>query len=172
MTPPPSRMSYTSYFPLFISEFRSTSPLWFLTAPLPLKSHFFGVLSSPPPSHKKKRSLNVSDILFYFIGFVVPFIIAYIENIAWYEFYLRLLKVSLTSERYLKFVSPSGHVMFCLCYRYRWNFHIKHKEPVARLSGKLSCNWLTMLVTMTTPISSHVKDKNSIFTARDEDMIF
>ena len=26
-----------------------------------------------------------------------------------------------------------------------------------------------MLVTMATPISSHVKDKNSIFTARDED---
>ena len=25
---------------------------------------------------------------------------------------------------------------------------------------------------MATPISSHVKDKNSIFTARDEDMIF
>ena len=29
-----------------------------------------------------------------------------------------------------------------------------------------------MLVTMATPISSNVKDKNSIFTARDEDMIF
>ena len=29
-----------------------------------------------------------------------------------------------------------------------------------------------MLVTMATLISSHVKDKNSIFTARDEDMIF
>ena len=29
-----------------------------------------------------------------------------------------------------------------------------------------------MLVTMTTPISSHVKDKNNILTARDEDMIF
>ena len=25
---------------------------------------------------------------------------------------------------------------------------------------------------MATPISSHMKDKNSIFTARDEDMIF
>ena len=46
------------------------------------------------------------------------------------------------------------------------------KEPAARLSGKLSCNWLIMLVTMATPISSHVKDENSIFTARDEDMIF
>ena len=39
-------------------------------------------------------------------------------------------------------------------------------------NGKLSCNWLIMLVTMATPISSHVKDKKSIFTARDEDMIF
>ena len=29
-----------------------------------------------------------------------------------------------------------------------------------------------MLVTMATPISSQVKDKNSIFTACDEDMIF
>ena len=41
------------------------------------------------------------------------------------------------------------------------------KEPVARLSGKLSCDWLIMLVTMPTPISAHVKDKNSIFTARN-----
>ena len=29
-----------------------------------------------------------------------------------------------------------------------------------------------MLVTMATPISSRVKDKNGIFTARDKDMIF
>ena len=29
-----------------------------------------------------------------------------------------------------------------------------------------------MLVTMATPVCSHVIDKNSIFTARDEDMIF
>ena len=28
-----------------------------------------------------------------------------------------------------------------------------------------------MLVTMATPMSSHMKDENSIFTARDEDMI-
>ena len=50
------------------------------------------------------------------------------------------------------------------------NFFLK--EPAARLRGKLSCNWLIMLVTMATPISLHVKDKYSIFTARDEDMIF
>ena len=29
-----------------------------------------------------------------------------------------------------------------------------------------------MLVTMATPISSHVKDKNNKFTVSDEDMIF
>ena len=29
-----------------------------------------------------------------------------------------------------------------------------------------------ILVTMKTPIPSHVKDKNSIFTARDQDMNF
>ena len=29
-----------------------------------------------------------------------------------------------------------------------------------------------MLVTMATPISSHVQDKNGIFTAHDKDMIF
>ena len=46
------------------------------------------------------------------------------------------------------------------------------KEPAVRLSGKLSCNWLIMLVTVVTPISSHVRDKNGIFTARDEDMIY
>ena len=34
------------------------------------------------------------------------------------------------------------------------------KEHATRLSGKLSCNWLIILVTMATPISSHVKDKN------------
>ena len=33
-------------------------------------------------------------------------------------------------------------------------------------------NWLIMLVTVVTLISSHVKDKNSIFTAHDEYMIF
>ena len=31
---------------------------------------------------------------------------------------------------------------------------------------------LIVLVTMTTPVSRHVKDKNNIFTARGEDMIF
>ena len=42
----------------------------------------------------------------------------------------------------------------------------------ARSSEKFYCNWVIMLVTMVTPVSSHVKDKNSTFTARGEDMIF
>ena len=42
-------------------------------------------------------------------------------------------------------------------------------QPTARLSEKLCCNWLIMLVTMVKPISSHVKDKSNIFTARGED---
>ena len=47
-----------------------------------------------------------------------------------------------------------------------------HKKKKLYNSGKLFCNWLIILVTMATPISSHVKDKNSIFTARGEDMVF
>ena len=31
---------------------------------------------------------------------------------------------------------------------------------------------MVIIVTMATPIFSHVKDKNSMFTACDEDMIF
>ena len=38
--------------------------------------------------------------------------------------------------------------------------------------GKILQQQKRMLVTMGTPISSHVKDKNSIFTASDEDIIF
>jgi len=47
-----------------------------------------------------------------------------------YEFYLRVLKKYLTSERServryfqhekIKFVSPSGHAMFCLLYKIQW----------------------------------------------------
>ena len=64
----------------------------------------------------------------------------------------------------IKFLSPRGHVMFCY---FIYTDEISN-EPATRLSGKLSCNWLIMLVTMATPISSH----NSIFTARDEGMMF
>ena len=51
-------------------------------------------------------------------------------------------------------------------------FSVPKSQNTKFLSGKLSCNWLIILVTMATPISSHVKDKNGIFTAHDEDMIF
>ena len=40
------------------------------------------------------------------------------------------------------------------------------------MKRKLTFYWLIVLVTMTTPISSHVKDINDMFTARGEDMIF
>ena len=40
------------------------------------------------------------------------------------------------------------------------------------MKRKLALYSLIVLVTMTTPISSHVKDKNDMFTARGEDMIF
>ena len=40
------------------------------------------------------------------------------------------------------------------------------------MKRKLAFYWLIVLVTMTTPIFSHVKDKNDMFTARGEDMIF
>ena len=49
---------------------------------------------------------------------------------------------------------------------------MKFQKNRPRLSGKHSRNWLIMLVTMATLLSSHMKDKNSIFTARDEEMIF
>ena len=42
-------------------------------------------------------------------------------------------------------------------------------QPTVRLSEKLYRNWVIMLVTMATPIFSHVKDKNSIYSARGED---
>ena len=32
--------------------------------------------------------------------------------------------------------------------------------------------WLIVFATMATPIFSHVRDKNDMFTARGEDMIF
>ena len=40
------------------------------------------------------------------------------------------------------------------------------------MKRKLTFYWLIVFVTMTTAISSHVKDKNDTFTARGEDMIF
>ena len=40
------------------------------------------------------------------------------------------------------------------------------------MKRKLAFYWLIVFVTMTTPKFAHVKDKNYMFTARGEDMIF
>ena len=40
------------------------------------------------------------------------------------------------------------------------------------MKRKLAFYWLIVFVTMTTPIFSHVKDKNDTFTVFGEDMIF
>ena len=40
------------------------------------------------------------------------------------------------------------------------------------MKTKLAFYWLIVFVTMTTPLFSHAKDKNDMFTARGEDMIF
>ena len=40
------------------------------------------------------------------------------------------------------------------------------------MKRKLAFYKLIVFVTITTPIFSYVKDKNDMFTARDEDMIF
>ena len=72
------------------------------------------------------------------------------------------------SEEKIKFISPTIHAMFF----YFIDTDEEEKEPAVRLSGELSGNRLIMSVTMATSISLHVKDKNSIFTARGEDMTF
>ena len=40
------------------------------------------------------------------------------------------------------------------------------------MKRKLAFYWLIAFVSVTTSIFSHVKDKNDMFTARGEDMIF
>ena len=40
------------------------------------------------------------------------------------------------------------------------------------MKRKLRFYWLIVFITMTTPIFSHVKDKNDMFTACGEDVIF
>ena len=62
--------------------------------------------------------------------------------------------------------------MFSLLHRVRRSSVCRENFENSIKNGKLSCNWVIMLVTMVTPLSSHVKRENSIFTARDEDMIF
>ena len=48
----------------------------------------------------------------------------------------------------------------------------KNYIEAQKYKRKLAFYWLIVFVTMTTAISSHVKDKNDTFTARGEDMIF
>ena len=95
-----------------------------------------------------------------------------------YEFYFQVLKASLTCslcsimrDTFSTRRSNSYPQMAMLCSVYFIYTDEISKDAAACLSGKLSCNWLIMLVTMATPISSHVKDKNRIFTACNEDMI-
>ena len=76
-----------------------------------------------------------------------------------YEFYLRVLQVSLTSEQSELNVNVVE------------KNYIKAQKYLT-MKRKLAFYWLIVLFTMTTPISSHVKDKNDMFTARGEDMIF
>ena len=70
-----------------------------------------------------------------------------------FEFYLRVLIVSLTSVSTAnkceilsawedKFVSPSGHVMFCLLYKYWWNVPIKNNffKFIFKMAKKWSLN--------------------------------
>ena len=45
-------------------------------------------------------------------------------------------------------------------------------QKYLKMKRNLAFYWVIVLVTMTTPVSSHVKDKNDMFTVRGEDMIF
>ena len=49
--------------------------------------------------------------------------------------------------------------------------YIKAQKYVT-MKMELAFYWLIVFATMTTPIFSHVKNKNDVFTSRDEDMIF
>ena len=65
-----------------------------------------------------------------------------------------------------------GNVKFC-----NKNVNIAEKnnteaQKYLTMKRKIAFYWLIVFVTMTTPIFSHVKDKNDMFTARSEDMIF
>ena len=51
-------------------------------------------------------------------------------------------------------------------------FPSKSNTSKYSLGDYVTIPMVIFLVTMATPISSHVKEKNSIFKARDEDMIF
>ena len=50
-------------------------------------------------------------------------------------------------------------------------YYIKAQKYLT-MKRKLTFYWLIVFVTMTTPIFSHVEDKNDMFTALGEDVIF
>ena len=152
----------------------------------------------------------------------------YIEDITWPRVDMNFIFECWTRCRVehekIKFISTSGHVIFCLLHKHTndWRFSedfrpvsedfqrfsqifpkvrrtfpnifrtfsednrrfpkISEKAPMMfrsysniskyALRDCVTIAIVIMLVTMATPISSHVKDKNSTFTAWDEDMIF
>ena len=93
-----------------------------------------------------------------------------------YEFYLQV------EHEKIKFISTSGHVIFCLLHKHTnddvFDDFPKISDHFPKIFSKyflrdyVTIAMVIILVTMATPISSHVKDKNSMFTACDEDMIF
>ena len=83
-----------------------------------------------------------------------------------------LLKIQLVKEAKISVWSGLKWVQICNSTVFAPQGHFVNEisnQLTACLSEKLYCNWIIMLVTMATPISSHMKDKNSIFTARGED---
>ena len=90
-----------------------------------------------------------------------------------YEFYLRVLKVSLTSERSQRVRDTLVEKVTSNSIVFTPRSHFGHFKRTGRVcEGEALLQWLIMLVTMATPISSHVKETNSMFTARGEDMTF
>ena len=90
--------------------------------------------------------------------------------------WLNLKQLVLFSFEMMKKWSPTAKTRM-LCKFCNKNVNVVEKNYIKTqkyltMKRKLAFYWLIVLVTMTTPISSHVKDKNDMFTARGEDMIF
>ena len=78
----------------------------------------------------------------------------------------------LCNMKQLRYETNHDNVKFC-----NKNVNVVEKNYIKaqkylKMKTKLAFYWVIVLVTMTTPISSHVKDKNYMFTVRSEDMIF
>ena len=68
--------------------------------------------------------------------------------------------------------SPTANVKFC-----NKNINVLEKNYIKAqkyltMKRKFAFYWLIVFITMMTPIFSHVKDKNDMFTVHGEDMIF